>query len=129
MTNKILIVTPPDNTQIDGIRILLVDLSEQQTKTVSDSLSSLTTFPNIVVYMWKTGDDSSWLLEHKSKCDLIFFNAESNNQLIVGYNAAQPNAYYFGTLRVLGEVNQSEIFSIDHCISLINHAISQGKPR
>lgn len=126
MTNKILIITPPDTISEDGIRILLVDLTPSQTQIVSDSLSTFNWFPNTIVYMWKDGDDIQWLFNNKPACNLIIFNAESINYLLVGYCAAQLNSYYFGTLRTLSSVNKSEIYTTEQCTSIVESILTQG---
>ena len=41
MTDKVLVVTPPDDVLIDGFRLLLVDLDADQTKIISNNLLNL----------------------------------------------------------------------------------------
>ena len=48
MTDKVLLVTAPDDTPIDAIRILLVDLVPEHTQMISDALNEFTSIPNIV---------------------------------------------------------------------------------
>lgn len=127
MSDKIIVVTPPDDVAIDGLRILLVDLDPSQTQFMSDALKQLTTMPNIINYIWNNGQDIDWLLDKKIKSWLIFFNANSENDVIIGYMAAQANSYYFGTLKTLGTVNDSAIYNIDQIINILekyieNHA-------
>jgi hypothetical protein len=38
MTDKILVVTPPDDTPLDGIRVLHVQLTEEQRQIVSSAM-------------------------------------------------------------------------------------------
>ena len=127
MSDKIILVTPPDDVLIDGLRILLVDLNPAQTELISDSLKQLTTMPNIITYVWNTDQNIDWLLDKKHKSWLTFFNADSENDVIIGYMAAQVNSYYFGTLKTLGTVNDSAIYNIDQIINILekyieNHA-------
>ena len=119
MTGKVLVVTTPDDVIIDGFRLLLVDLDADQTKTISDSLLRISSDTSVITYMWGSNDDSYWLLDKKAKSDLIIFNANSRNELIVGYMAAQKNSHYFGTLKTLAQANAKAIYASEDCESLI----------
>jgi len=125
MLDKILIATAPDDVQVDGIRVLAVDLRQDQTQLVSTVLTQLDDIPNIVVYLWKDGDDTNWLFDKKHKADIIVFNAESDNQLVVGYMAAQPNSYYLGILKTLDAVNNSAIYTPDQVLALLEKEINR----
>jgi len=48
-------------------------------------------------------------LTKKQKCSIIIFNAESQDQTMVGYLSAQTNSYYFGELRSLSSANNNKI--------------------
>jgi hypothetical protein len=115
MNNSVIIVTPPDDTLLDGIRIVLVDLSPEQTQIVSDSLKEIDNKNRVILYYWKMGNPVDWLLTMKPKANLIIFNADASAngaiELIIGYMAAQSNSYYFGTLRDLNKVNDSIIYA------------------
>ena len=119
MTGKVLVVTTPDDVMLDGFRLLLVDLDADQTKTISDSLLKISSDTSVITYMWGSNDDSYWLLDKKAKSDLIIFNANSQNELIVGYMAAQKNSHYFGTLKTLAPANAKAIYASEDCESLI----------
>ena len=67
MSDRVIIVTPPDDTLLDGIRFLAVDLDQSQTQVLSSSLSKLVSMPNIIVYIWNTGDSVDWLFDKKQK--------------------------------------------------------------
>jgi len=115
MTNSVIVVTPPDDTLLDGVRIALVDLAPDQTQIISDSLKEINNNNRVILYYWKMGNPVDWLLNIKPKADLIIFNADAQAngaiELIIGYMAAQSNSYYFGTLRDLNKVNDSVIYS------------------
>jgi hypothetical protein len=126
MSDKILIVTPPDDTLINGVRILHVELNEEQSMIVSSALMNSNTQHTVVNYVWKMGDSVEWLMDKVIKSDFILFNADSPNngatELIIGYIAAQPNSYYFGNLRDLNLVNKSVIYNSDQIINILeNH--------
>jgi len=125
--DNILVVTPPDDIHIDGFRLLLVDLTADQSQIVSDSLLHLKSLPNVVVYSWNSSDLDEWLLQKKKKSDLIIFNAESSKHLLIGYLAAQINTYYFGTLRRLATVNNRVLLNTDQCIELLDANITKYK--
>ena len=125
--DNILVVTPPDDIHTDGFRLLLVDLTADQSQIVSDSLLNLKSLPPTVVYSWKSDDLDEWLLQKKKKSDLIIFNAESSKHLLIGYLSAQINTYYFGTLRTLSTVNNRELLNTDQCIELLDNYITQYK--
>jgi hypothetical protein len=123
MSDKILVVTPPDDTLLNGIRILHVELNEEQSQIASSALINSNTQHTIINYVWKMSDSVEWLLDKIPKSNFILFNADSGaNDLIIGYIAAQPNSYYFGTLRDLNLVNNSVIYNADQIINILeNH--------
>jgi hypothetical protein len=123
MSDKILVVTPPDDTLLNGIRILHVELNEEQSQIASSALINSNTQHTIINYVWKMSDSVEWLLDKITKSNFILFNADSGaNDLIIGYIAAQPNSYYFGTLRDLNLVNNSVIYNSDQIINILeNH--------
>lgn len=123
MTNSIILVTSPDDTDLDGKRILLVDLTPEQTQLVSNAISEVEGPDRIVVYLWRTGDNIDWLLDKKHKSKHIIFNADSTNDLIVGYLTAQPNSSYLGTLKCLGGANNSAIYSLEQCKFILENLI------
>jgi hypothetical protein len=123
MSDKILVVTPPDDTLLNGIRILHVELNEEQSQIASSALINSNTQHTIINYVWKMSDSVEWLIDKITKSNFILFNANSDaNDLIIGYIAAQPNSYYFGTLRDLNLVNNSVIYNADQIINILeNH--------
>jgi predicted DNA binding protein len=125
MSDKVLLVTAPDDVLVDGVRILLVDLVPEQQQIVSNALAQLATIPNVVLYIWNSSDDASWLLDKKSKSDTIIFNANSENDVIIGYMAAQSNSHYFGTLKILSLVNNSTIYNIEQVSTILENVIKQ----
>jgi hypothetical protein len=123
MSDKVIVVTPPDDILIDGLRILLVDLTTEQSQIVSNALLAVNSPYSIVNYVWKTNDPVTWLLDKKSKSDVIIFNCDGASDIIIGYIAAQPNSYYFGILRDLHIANNSAIYNTDQIITLLENAI------
>ena len=123
MTDKVYLVTAPDDVLLDGVRMLLVDLTLEQTQMMSTALTQEDTTSTIIAYVWKNGDDADWLIDKKHKSDVIVFNADSENQTVSGYMAAQPNAHYFGTLKSLNNVNKSAIYNIDICVAIIDKSL------
>jgi hypothetical protein len=125
MSDKVLLVTAPDDVLVDGVRILLVDLVPEQQQIISNALAQLATIPNVVLYIWNSSNDASWLLDKKSKSDTIIFNANSENDVIIGYMAAQSNSHYFGTLKILSLVNNSTIYNIEQVSTILENVIKQ----
>ena len=109
--NKVTVVTPPDDILQDGVRVLTYDLTPIQNDLVSQAIRDIQN--DIIVYIAKSQDDVKWTLDKKQKCSIIIINAESENQTMVGYLAAQPNSYYIGNLRSLKDVNIRELNSIE----------------
>ena len=123
MTDKVLLVTAPDDSAIDAIRILLVGLDQGHTQVISDALNQFTSIPNIVAYIWQQGDSVDWLLDKKHKSHAIIFNSDCENHMIVGYMAAQSNSHYFGILKTLQAVNNNAIYNVNDCVNIINNLI------
>jgi len=123
MTDKILVVTPPDDILLQGIRILHVHLDEEQSSIVSNALMQTNLPHNIINYVWKMGNRVDWLLDKTTKCDLILFNANGPSDpgldIILGWTAAQHQSYYFGTLKDLHMVNDRAIYTADDIIFLL----------
>ena len=122
MTNKVILVTEPDDIAYDALRILLVNLTTEQTQMLSESLSKIDHLPITVLYIWNN-NSSDWLFDKQHKSHYIIFNAEHENELITGYMAAQRNSSYFGILKNLAKVNTKAIYSIDDCIKLLETVI------
>lgn len=119
MNERILIITPPDDILLQGIRIAHVDLTEEQSFFVSNSLLNIELPDDIINYVWKVGDPTDWLFDKLLKSDLIIFNADSSNQTLVGWLSAQRNALWFGDLKDLQTVNNRAIYNVnDILISL-----------
>jgi hypothetical protein len=115
MSEKIILVSYPDDTLLDGVRIFLYDLEQSQTEIISKSIVSLEFDTNIVIYSVKSSDDIRYSLDKYQKSQICIFNAESENQTMVGFLSAKPNSMYFGNLRCLGEVNDSVINDTELC--------------
>jgi hypothetical protein len=127
MTDRILLVTPPDDINLDGIRILLVDLTEAQSNLVSTALKNLSYNQTIISYVWKNNDSIDWILDKKHKSTFIIFNAESENEIITGYMAAQKNSYYFGKLRCLSEANDKTLYEANTILDILEKVIINDK--
>jgi len=125
MSDKVLLVTTPDDVLVDGVRILLVDLIPEQQQAISNAIAQLETMPNVVLYIWNSSEDTLWLLDKKFKSDAIIFNANSENDVIIGYMAAQSNSHYFGTLKILSSVNNSTIYNIEQVLTILENIIKQ----
>lgn len=119
MTDKIVIVTSPDDILLDGFRILLFDLTDRQKSIISDCLKEIESDQNLVVYVYNNPTDVSWLLDKKQKADCIIFNADSTNQTLVGYFSAQRNSSYFGTLKDLKNINNCVLYNKEQCTEFI----------
>jgi hypothetical protein len=124
MSNKLSLVTAPDDIPQDSLRVLLVSLTADQTKIISDVLTEFDNIPNTILYVWNITDSTEWLFDKKNKSDIIIFNASQDNQELVGYLAAQPNSYYFGVLRTLGIINNNIIHDMNQCFELIKETIT-----
>ena len=118
MADKVLVVTSPDDVLIDAYRILIVGLTPEQSKVVSDALLNVRYDGNVVLYLWE-GGSPEWLLDKKHKSDLIIFNANNENETLVGYMAAQKNSHYFGTLKFLSGANTKTIYSSEDLETLL----------
>lgn len=123
MTDQVLIVTEPDDTLLDSYRLLLVDLTPFQSQVVSASLLAMRLPCRVVLYSWNSTNTVEWLLDKKTKCGLIVFNADSDNSAVVGYLAAQLNSYYFGNLKSLASVNNSQLYAQQDCQQLLEHVM------
>lgn len=123
MSDRILVVTQPDDTLLQGIRIVHVELSEEHSALVSNALMQTTLPHTIINYVWKMGDSVAWLIDKIVKGDLIIFNASPENngaiELIIGWVASRPQSYYFGTLKDLHMVNDRAIYSVEEILTLL----------
>lgn len=118
--DKIILVSNPDDVLVDGFRILLFDLDGPQGEIFTRAITSLDDVPHTVIYTFSYGQDSDWLLDKYHQADLIIFNADSLNDLMVGFFAGKRNSYYFGNLKTLNQVNKSVIHGVDDCQELLS---------
>lgn len=119
MIEKILVITPPDDILLQGIRIAHIDLTEEQSNFVSKSLLDTEISNNIINYVWTLGNPLDWIFDKISKCDIIIFNADSDNQLLVGWLAGRPNSIWFGDLKDLHMVNDRAIYNVESITTLL----------
>lgn len=125
MTDKILVVTDPDDIVVQGIRIVYVDLNHEQQAVISSALIQTLCAHTVINYIWKVGDSIEWLADKFIKSDLIIFNADSFNQVIVGWSAGYHKSYYFGTLKDLHTVNVRAIYNADDVLILLEKVARQ----
>ena len=121
MTDKVVLVTYPDDVLDDAVRILLVDLTEDQSNIVSQSLTELASIPLVVAYSWRIGDSIEWLIDKTHKSQLIIFNADSDDLTLVGYYAGKLNSFYFGDIGQMKIVNRSAIFDVVQTKEILKH--------
>lgn len=119
MTDRLIMVTSPDDINLDGLRLLLVDLKKSQEEIVSKALMESDNELSIISYIWRSGEDIDWLLDKKHKSHFIIFNAESENQILIGYLSAFKYSYHLGHLRDLNKVNDRNILDQADCSKLI----------
>ncbi len=124
MSDRVLVVTSPDDILLQGIRVAHVDLTNEQSSIVSNGLLQTQTDQTIINYVWKIGHPTDWLLDKLVKSDIIIFNANSSNELLVGWLAAQRNSHYFGILKDLYMVNDSAIYKSED-VSILLEKISK----
>lgn len=125
MNDTITIVTPPDDTNVDGLRIFCFDLSQDQSLMVSQCVTNLETDFSLVIYHFKSFQDYEWFFDKKHKSDIIIFNADSEDSMIVGYLAAQKNSIYFGNLKSLAISNKRTIYDIEGINFYIKKVINE----
>lgn len=130
MTDRVLLITPPDDSLLSGIRLTLIQLDEHQGQLISESLLEANLKHDVITYVWKMGNPVDWLLDKIAKSDLVIFNAETDNngaiELIIGWAAAQPNSYYFGTLRDLYRSNDRVIYNKVEILKLLEKVDKQS---
>lgn len=129
MTNKITLITPPDDIFDDALRVLLVDLTQQQSQLVSDALNSINISIDLIAYVWNNAHTVEWLIDKKHKSQLIIFNADSENSELNGYLSAHSNSYYMGTLRSIGITTKRAIKDQSQCSEILNHFIVEYDKR
>jgi len=118
--NRITLVTEPDDLSRDAFRILCVDLNQDQTQIISDSLTGISNNSECIVYVWNGIGSHDWFFDKKHKSHLIIFNGCGQNLELVGYMAAQPNSIYFGPLKFLSKINDRDIYDVDVCKNFLN---------
>jgi hypothetical protein len=129
MTDKIIVVTPPDDILLDGPRLLLVNLNQEQLQAVSTAVMTLDIENHTVItFVWKLGDSVEWMLNTKLKSKIIIFNADmldnESGDLINGYLLAQGNSYYFGNLKDLHMANNRVLYNSDDVKILLERILT-----
>ena len=130
MSDKVIVVTPPDDILLQGIRITHIELTEEQSSIVSNALLRTEIPHTIINYVWKMGDRVDWLLDKIAKSDIVLFNADGpadpGKEIIIGWTAAQPQSYYFGTLRDLHLANDRVLYNSDDILNLLERLIKKS---
>jgi hypothetical protein len=129
MNSSAFVITYPDDLLIDATRLLLVDLDSSQTQLVSDALKQIDYQGSVILYYCNSTENTDWLLDKKHKSDIIFFNADSTNDLMIGYLSAQPNSYYFGTLRLLLKVAGPAIYTLEECTNILLTSVEENETK
>jgi hypothetical protein len=119
VADNVILVTSPDDFIQDSYRLMLVDLDESQNQLVSSALLKVKHNGIVTAYIYRIQDPIQWFFDKKPKSDCIIFNAESKNESLVGYIAAQKNSYYFGTLKTFSMINKSAIYSEQDVVNLL----------
>ena len=122
--NRITIITPPDDIAQDGVRILVYGCTKEQTLLISSVIYQLEECKPTIIYVSNGQNDSEWALDKKLKCSIIVFNAEADDQTMIGYLTAQSNSYYFGQLRTLKGVNNNRIDTEEQLTTIIGDHIT-----
>jgi hypothetical protein len=122
--NKITIITSPDDISQDGVRILVYGCKEEHTLLISSVIYQLEECKPTIIYVCNGQNDSEWALDKKLKCSIIIFNADADDQTMIGYLAAQSNSYYFGQLRTLDVVNSNRIDSKEQLTKIMEDHIT-----
>ena len=125
MTDRILVVTAPDDTLQDGIRIAHVNLSQEHSQLISQALLQSNLPHTIINYVWNQGDSKSWLFDKIVKANLVFFNADCDQEtaLLTGWISSNPRSYYFGRLRDLNIVNDRVLYNSDDILNLLEKTV------
>ena len=125
MTDRILVVTAPDDTLQDGIRIAHVNLSQEHSQLISQALLQSNLPHTIINYVWNQGDSKSWLFDKIFKTNLVFFNADYDQEtaLLTGWISSNPRSYYFGNLRDLNIVNDRVLYNSDDILNLLEKTV------
>lgn len=124
MTNKVTVVTPPDDVLVDAKRILLFDPTEEQTQLISSCLAANEFGCDIVFYIWRFGEDTDWLLDKILKYDLAILNADTQEQGLLGYLFAKHDSFYLGNIRSLSKLKNSAVLDIDHLNSILKERLT-----
>lgn len=119
--DQMLLVSAPDDVALEGVRLLIVGLTPEQSNIVSTVLTTIETAPRVIVYVWNEHDSVDWLTDKIYKSQLILFNAEFENQTLVGYLAGKLNSYYFGSLKSINQINNSMIFDENQCRTILTN--------
>ena len=121
MTDKILVITAPDDILQSGIRIAHINLTQPQSQSISQALMQSTLPHTVINYVWNQGDSKLWLFDKIPKTDLILFNADCDieSSMLIGWLSADPRSYYFGDLRDLNIVNDRVLYNSDDILKLL----------
>ena len=109
MSNKIFIITAPDDVEYDALRILVVDLAPEQSHLLSEVLKTIKVDRDINLYVYSNLDDVTWLIDKSNKADYIFANPLSDDQQIVGYIASKRQSHFFGETKITKSLNKTPI--------------------
>lgn len=122
MNDRVILVTPQDDVLVNGPRILVANLTPDQSKIVSDILLNIKLESTVILYAWNNGDSIEWLLDKVYKSGMIIFNAD-HDTAATGFLSSFGKSYYFGNLKELSSMNPRTIFAFDDCRNLLDSYI------
>lgn len=119
MNSKIVLITAPDDVEYDALKIAAVDLAPEQSEALSQVVKLIDIDRDINLYVYNLWDDLKWIIDKASKADIVFANAGSDNQQLIGFLASKRHTHLFGESTLSKALNKEPVFSqeqIEHII-------------
>ena len=111
MNSKIVLITAPDDVEYDALKIAAVDLAPEQSESLSQVVKNLDIDRDINLYVYNLWDDLKWIIDKSSKADIVFANAGSDNQQLLGFLASKRHTHLFGESALGKALNKEPVFS------------------
>lgn len=115
------IITPPDYYHNSQSKLLIVNPTEAEKKTVSDWLKSADVF-DVSVYVYNNDDDITWLLNVIKTADDAYINVDNSKDLsyyYISYLVSQSNVTWNSEKVDYSIINREKVRTIDEFIQRV----------
>lgn len=127
---KITLITPPDIFQNDQLSLMMIDLSEEEQKLVTQWFSENLIHP-INLYYYQSESNAPWLLYAHSVSSSVYINVDnwsSVTSYLGSYLLSKTNVYWSTTNTSVAEIFQHISYNrVNTVLEFLERVLSSGQ--